>query len=221
MNFSTHLSRSTARIFALIAAALLGMMTLLGVNSASAHDELVATSPTQGAVLESSPKEFVLSFSGALKQIGTIIKLQSADGEPVETTFVIVGRDLTVTPVAALPSGEYSLVTRVVSSDGHPIDKKLEFSVKEPQAATSAEPTPAATAEPSAEPTAAASVEPTPAATAEPSAGPTAQATPAPVTPEEGKSFMGLPIGLVWGLVALVVLGSIVMVIAKTRGTGK
>ena len=201
MNFSTHLSRSTARIFALIAAALLGMMTLLGVNSASAHDELVATSPTQGAVLESSPKEFVLSFSGALKQIGTIIKLQSADGEPVETTFVIVGRDLTVTPVTALPGGEYSLVTRVVSSDGHPIDKKLEFSVKEPQAATSVEPTPAATTAPSAEPT--------------------AQATPAPVAPEEAKSFMGLPIGLVWGLVALVVLGSIAMVIAKTRGTGK
>lgn len=201
MNFSTHLSRSTARIVALVAAALLCMMTLLGVNSASAHDELVATTPTQGAVLESSPKEFVLSFSGSLKQIGTIIKLQNADGEPVETTFVIAGRDLTITPVAELPNGEYSLVTRVVSSDGHPIDKKLEFSVNDPQAATSAQPTPVATTAPSAEPT--------------------AEATAAPVAPEKANSFMGLPIGVIWGLVGLVVLGSIAMVIAKTRGTGK
>lgn len=201
MNFSTHLSRSTARIFALIAAALLCMMALLGVNSASAHDELVATTPTQGAVLETSPKEFVLSFSGALKQIGTIIKLQSADGEPVETTFIIAGRDLTVTPVSALPNGEYSLVTRVVSSDGHPIDKKLEFSVKDPQAATSVEPAPSATTAASAEPT--------------------TEATATPVAPEAASSFMGLPTGVIWGLVGLVVLGSIAMVIAKTRGTGK
>ncbi|PQZ96394.1 hypothetical protein CQ018_03835 [Arthrobacter sp. MYb227] len=201
MNFSTNLSRSKTRIVALIAAALLCMMTLLGVNSASAHDELVATTPTQGAVLESSPKEFVLTFSGALKQIGTIIKLQDANGESVETAFTIVGRDLTVTPVAALPNGEYSLVTRVVSSDGHPIDKKLEFSVKNSQAVTSAEPTPAANQAPSAEPT--------------------AQATAAPVAPEEAKTFMGLPTGVIWALVGVVVLGSVAMVLAKTRRTGK
>lgn len=201
MNFSTHLSRPAARAVALIAATFLCMMTLFGVSAANAHDELVATKPAQGAVLENSPKEFVLSFSGALKQIGTIIKLQSADGEPVETTFVIVGRDLTVTPVAALPNGEYSLVTRVVSSDGHPIDKKLEFSVNDPQAGTTVQPTPEVTTSPSVEPT--------------------AEATPAPVAAEEANSFMGLPNGVIWGLVGLVVLGSVAMIIAKTRGAGK
>ncbi len=80
MNISTHLQGSKTRLTALIAAALLCLMTLFGVSSASAHDELVATIPTNGAVLKTSPKEFVLTFSGELKEIGTIINLEGCPG---------------------------------------------------------------------------------------------------------------------------------------------
>ena len=207
MNASTRISGSKARFAALLAVALLSLMTIFGVGSAQAHDELVATSPESGAVLKTSPDKVVMTFSGELKKIGTIVELKDEKGESFENGYEIAGRELTVTPKAALPNGNYTMVTRVVSSDGHPIDKKLAFTVKDPQAAASASPsasaTPAASATPSAAATQAPATEP-------------ANEQQDPATP-----LAGLPASVVWIIAGVVVLGSVLMILLKVRGPRK
>ncbi|MFF5791929.1 copper resistance protein CopC [Paeniglutamicibacter sp. NPDC012692] len=203
MNVSTQNAGSKARFAALLAIALLSLMTVFGVGSAQAHDELVATTPANGAELKTSPEKFVLTFSGDLKEIGTIVELKDEKGRSIQTSFEIAGRDLTVTPAATLPNSDYTLVTRVVSSDGHPIDKKLTFSVKDPKAVDSATPTPAATQAPSAAPSSEAATVPA-----------TEQQSPA-------KQLAGLPTAVVWLIAGVVVLGSVLMVLLKVRRQGK
>ncbi len=203
MNVSTQISTSKARFAALLAVALLSLMTLFGVGSAQAHDELVASTPANGAVLKSSPEKFVLTFSGDLKEIGTIVELKDEKGDSVQTSYEIARRDLTITPDATLPNGDYTLVARVVSSDGHPIDKKLAFSVKDPKAVESATPTPVATAAPS--------------------AAPSSEAAPVPAPDKQSPSeqLSGLPTAVVWLIAGVVVLGSVLMVLLKVRRQGK
>ncbi|GAA4369378.1 hypothetical protein GCM10023166_16940 [Paeniglutamicibacter cryotolerans] len=172
--------------------------------SAHAHDQLVQSSPEPGATVKNPPKRITLTFSGELKPIGDIVKLTDADNAAVETTHSIAGTELTITPVKPLENGTYSLVARVVSSDGHPIDQKLAFTVK----------TPAASASPSAVASPAPASTTAPAAAVSPSA--TAQATP---EPEQAPAAVkgGIPAPLVWSIAGLVGLGAVVMIIAKTR----
>ncbi|GAA1497173.1 copper resistance CopC family protein [Paeniglutamicibacter kerguelensis] len=203
MNVSAQISGSKARFGTLLAIALLSLMTLFGVGSAQAHDELVASTPANGAVLKTSPEKFVLTFSGDLKEIGTIVELKDEKGQSIQTSYEITRRDLNVTPDATLPNGDYTLVVRVVSSDGHPIDKKLTFSVQDPQAVESATPTPAAT----------------PAPSAAPSSG--AATAPAPEQQSPANQLAGLPTTVVWIIAGVVVLGSILMILLKVRRQGK
>lgn len=205
MNISTRIPATKIRLAALTVAALLCLMTLFGVGSASAHDELVATTPTSGEVLKASPKNIVLTFSGDLKEIGTIINLKDSQGQAVENSFKIERRDLTITPAAALPNGEYNLVTRVVSSDGHPIDKKLSFSVADPKASATPEATKSAVPE----------VNPAP------SAAPTAENTVAPVDQSPAGTFAGLPAALVWIIGGLVAIGLVATILVRFRRQGK
>ena len=203
MNVSTQISGSKARFAALLAVALLSLMTIFGVGSAQAHDELVATTPANGAVLKTSPEKFVLTFSGDLKEIGTIVELKDEKGRSSKTSFEIASRDLTVTPDATLPNGEYTLVTRVVSSDGHPIDKKLVFSVKDPKAVETAVPTPAANPAPS--------------------AAPSSEAAAVPSADQQSpmNQLAGLPTAVVWLIAGVVVLGSVLIILLKVRRQGK
>lgn len=203
MNVSTQILGTKARFGALLAIALLSLMTLFGVGSAQAHDELVASTPANGAVLKTSPEKFVLTFSGDLKKIGTIVELKDEKSQSVKTSYEIASRDLTVTPEATLPNGDYALVARVVSSDGHPIDKKLTFSVQDPKAVESATPTPAAS----------------PAMSAPPSTD--AATVPAQDQQSPAEQVAGLPMAVVWLIVGVVVLGSVLMVLLKVRRQGK
>lgn len=191
--------RAATRITALLAAALVCLMAVFGVSSASAHDELVAASPSNGEVLTSSPKQIALTFSGELKKIGTIIELRNAAGKSVETNYSIAQRDLTIVPAAPLANGNYTLVSRVVSSDGHPIDKKLEFSVKDPAAvAPSPEPSQVHAAD-----------------------TPAPSAAQAPADAPDEAPVAGVPAALIWIAAGIAGIGMIVVVLLKVRRQGK
>ena len=198
--------RTATRIGVLFAAVLLCLMTIFGVSSAQAHDELIASTPASGEVLKSSPTNLVLTFSGDIKKIGTILELNSADGQKVGTTFSIDRRDVTVTPEAPLANGKYTLVARVVSSDGHPIAKDIDFQVNAPEAAAS--PAPATAKAPDASAPAAA---PAPAAETAATADDVA----------DNQPLAGMPAGLIWTILALAGVGMIVLVLLKVRGQKK
>ncbi|WP_022871784.1 copper resistance CopC family protein [Nesterenkonia alba] len=104
----------------------------LSITPAYAHDTLIASTPEEGEVLEESPDEVVLEFSGAGLTVGDAVTndiwVLDTDGEnwasedPAEVDGNIMSTDIP----EPLPDGEYEVLYRVVYSDGH--DEELSFS---------------------------------------------------------------------------------------------
>lgn len=116
---------------------------LMGGSGAGAHSQLTGSEPAAGSTVE-SPTEVVLAFNEELLQVGTQLTLTDAEGvehvlEPRYPEPHLAAADL-----PAVPAGATSLVWRVVSADGHPIEGVLEFvvTVPEPVATSSAGPSP-------------------------------------------------------------------------------
>lgn len=201
MTHVIHTPRTLTRLGLLFAAALLCLMTVFGVSSAQAHDELISSSPASGDVLKAAPKSLVLTFSGDIKKIGTILELTDDAGKSFDSTFAVAGREVTVTPTTPLINGSYVLDARVVSSDGHPINKEIAFEVKDPAAAASSAP-----------------------ATASAPAAEQAPAAPAPEATEDSAAtepFAGMPAGLIWTIAGVAVIGMVLLVLLKVRGQNK
>ena len=111
--------------------------------SATAHDSLASSNPSTGAVLETAPEKATLVFTGDLTEIGAALLLEGPDGQNRPLTPAVSGREVT----AALPSGlsgRQRLKWRVVSSDGHPIEGVVEFTVGTADPTTTAAPASAA-----------------------------------------------------------------------------
>lgn len=125
----------TARAAALALAPLTAAALVLAPAPASAHDVLLSSSPEDGQSLEELPEEVVLTFNNA--------PLESGDGNAVivtgpdgETTYEdgdlsFDGTDVSVGLTPLDEAGEYSIDYRIVSSDGHPIQESISFSVTE------------------------------------------------------------------------------------------
>jgi len=175
---------------------------VLPAAPAFAHDELVSTDPPADAVLDALPGQITFTYSAdILTEEGTaVVQVTDADGTSLtEGTPVVSGTDATQT-LAGAASGPVTVVWRVVSSDGHPIDGTFSFTVN------AASPTPTATA---ATPTAT----PTPAETTAP-----ATATPdATATPSESASDAS-PLPWILLVVALVIVAGAIVWLFVARG---
>ena len=119
------------RVKSTAAGLILGLaVALANTAAATAHETLRDSSPRPGETLESGPSEIVLTFSGQLIDGGAAIAVLDADsrdwvaGAPAadETT-------VRVELEPALPDGEYEVLWRVVSSDGHPLSGAFTFQV--------------------------------------------------------------------------------------------
>ena len=179
----------------LIAGAAVALLAALGtVGAANAHDFLTGSSPENGASVKSSPKEITMTFSAELQQLSgtdsTVVALSQA-GKKVATTASTKGTTVTVVPDAELASGEYTLAVRVISSDGHPVEDAINFTVDAPASAA-----PSATASES--------------APASPSAD---QPTVQPVQPVQDLGAGMNPV--VWIIAGVVVLGGVIAVLVK------
>jgi copper transport protein len=116
---------------ALLAAALVAA-------TAYAHAELLSSKPKDGETLSRSPGEFVLTFDEGIEtdfvqlQVEDAAGGNAAQGEP----FHPQGRDELVA-VRLRPdlAGTYVASYRVISEDGHPVEKSTEFTVRPPTAA--------------------------------------------------------------------------------------
>jgi copper transport protein len=116
------------------ALALLAIPALPGAGSrVLAHAQLVASSPTSGAVLPESPAELRLVFSEPIEGEATSLDLAGLDGTPVLERAGAVDTDDPYALVAASPhlaDGIYTLTWRSLSAaDGHVADGFLYFGV--------------------------------------------------------------------------------------------
>lgn len=188
----------------LVAVAALAAGSLLGMNPAAAHDELVSTNPADGATLTEAPASLELTYSGDIMDVdgANQVRVTNAAGESVtdgapEVDGTVVTQDL----ATAAADDTYTVTWRVVSSDGHPIQGTFTYTVGQGGNATSAT-TQAATT-----------------GAAEPSAENTGTGTPAASDPvSQASEGLSTPLKVVLALVAVAALGSaLVVVLAKTK----
>ncbi|MGY1773249.1 copper resistance CopC family protein [Blastococcus sp. SYSU D00813] len=120
--------RATALLLGTLGA--LVVLAVAGAPAASAHDQLSAATPADGASVATAPAEVALRFSGVVQELGARVAVTGpggtavGDGEPrvVDTT-------LTQPLAPGLPAGTYTVEWRVTSADGHPIAGTTSFTV--------------------------------------------------------------------------------------------
>ncbi|WP_412148140.1 copper resistance protein CopC [Curtobacterium flaccumfaciens] len=152
-------ARTTAAALAIVAA---GLLTLVGVQPASAHSALTSSTPADGAVVTEPLESVDLTFSEAPLaglDAGLRIQVTDASGTDVATGDVTVS-GTTMRRAVDLDQGSYTVLWRYVSPDGHPIEGTLAFEYRGAAPAS----TPSESATPTPTPTA--STAPTPSATA-------------------------------------------------------
>lgn len=135
----------------LVLGGLAALGTVVAAPAATAHDQLVSTSPADGEVLTTAPTTLTLQFSDDVLDLSQAVVLTLPDGTTRDDLAVTVaGPTVTVTLPGDLVSGAYAVAWRVVSSDGHPIEGTFAYTVDDPArpAAGSTPPTPEATATP-------------------------------------------------------------------------
>lgn len=96
---------------------------------ASAHEQLLSTTPTSGERLAAAPAEVTLEFSGEVLTLGAVVIVADAAGTDWAMDPEIDGRIVTVPLVDGMPDAGYEIRWRVVSADGHPISGLVPFTV--------------------------------------------------------------------------------------------
>ncbi|MGO1920870.1 MAG: copper resistance CopC family protein [Microbacterium sp.] len=149
------ISRSAAPLAT--AATLLVAFVLLFAwpQSAAAHDTLIDSTPAADSTVDTLPDELTLTFSAV--PIGgegsTEVVVTDATGESVtDGAAALDGAMVTQPLVAEADAGEYHVLWKIVSSDGHPTSGEFTFTVT----------TSTVTSDPSAAPTAEETVGPAP-----------------------------------------------------------
>lgn len=134
-----HPQRSTRGLLRAAAAILLGgLLVLVGAQSASAHAELLSTTPEDGAVLEQAPAEGVLTFNEPVQLIDGSIRLFPGDEAPITLDAHVNNTHVVAEFPSGLEDGRFALSYRVVSSDGHPITGAIAFTIGDSGGVTSA-----------------------------------------------------------------------------------
>lgn len=122
----------------LVPVSLLAAAAVMLPQAALAHDELISSDPADGSTVQGAPDELALTFSGQIAEVGAAVNVTDsdensvADGDPeVEGTTLVQDLD-------DLAAGDYEVVWRVTSQDGHPISGTFGFAVEVDPAADDA-----------------------------------------------------------------------------------
>lgn len=203
----TTVRRFPAAPIALAATLLTAVLVFFAPLSASAHDALIGASPAADSSVETLPAELTLTFNAQLidGEGATEVVVTDAAGASVTDGAATVDGSVVNQPlVAEADAGQYHVIRKIVSSDGHPTSGEFFFTVNTGSRSATA------TAEPSATPTSS--------ATAEASAAPEPTASPAPDTAAED----GMP-AWAWVLIGAGVLATAAAAVwgtARARGKG-
>ncbi|MEV4013316.1 copper resistance protein CopC [Nonomuraea angiospora] len=171
------------------------LILIFPASPAFAHDALKSSSPAKNSQVD-SVDEIELEYSASVKFPFVVLHDPAGKEVPLGKPVLDGPKVLTDVP-QPLPPGPYVIAWRVVSSDGHPIEGEIPFSVK-------------GSSSPSASPSSI-------------GGGPTASTPPqavgsAAAAGERPAASAGVP-GWIWGgLAVLVVLGAFVLIRTARRG---
>ncbi len=125
------------------------VIVLVGALPASAHNVLRSSSPAAESSIEVPPESISLVFDQSAIALGNVVEVTGPNGAVVSDGDPELTDTTVLQPISATEAGEYQVVWRVTSSDGHPIEGEFGFTV-----ATGAEPSAQSSTEPSAQPSA-------------------------------------------------------------------
>ncbi len=113
----------------------LAIMALIGFASpSSAHAVLESSSPAANSTVAAAPEQIVLQFNGEVKFSAQQPRLLDSQAVGITTgtaTLSDAGKRITI-PIPKLKVGTYTVVWRVLSTDGHPLPGSLVFNVGSP-----------------------------------------------------------------------------------------
>jgi len=102
---------------------------------ASAHDQLISSTPAADERLATPPESITMTFSGELLVLdasltGAVVLVVDASGEDwVAGEVTVDGRTVTAPLAPGMPVAGYQVRWQVVSEDGHPIAGVIPFTV--------------------------------------------------------------------------------------------
>jgi copper transport protein len=112
---------------------------LVFAASASAHAQLLGTSPTSGSTVPTQPKEVIFEFNQNVGGTLGAVRVYDAQGNEVDNLAVSHPdgneRWMGVGLKSGLPDGTYTATYRVISADTHIVYGGLVFSIGHPGAA--------------------------------------------------------------------------------------
>lgn len=113
---------------ALLGAMILAAALLGAAAPASAHDDVVSTSPAAGATLATPPEKVSVTFSNKPLALGSRISVTDAAGSSwADGGVEIVDNVASQRLKPGAPAGVFTVAWRVASSDGHPIEGTFTF----------------------------------------------------------------------------------------------
>jgi len=121
------------RVPALLLAFALGASSVVAVaGPASAHNEIVSSTPAPGETLTALPARFEIQTNEALLDIGGTgrgfaFEIQDAAGKYYETGCISIVDDTASTAARLGAAGEYTVVYQLVSADGHTVSGRIPF----------------------------------------------------------------------------------------------
>lgn len=139
-----------ARMHALLLGALLTLLLAALAQPASAHSDLVSSSPPDGSTLPTSPDELRLRFSAEIDPLNNLLELVTADGAAVALTNAGADLDdpdrvtLVGVPAAPLAAGDYVVRWMVIDAnepERHELTGEITFTI-DPNAPPPPSPTP-------------------------------------------------------------------------------
>ncbi|NEC21289.1 copper resistance CopC/CopD family protein [Streptomyces parvus] len=136
---------AAAALLAALVSLVFGLL-LAGAGPASAHAALTGSDPSDGAVVDTAPKQVTLSFSEAIAVGDDSIRVLDPRGKRADTEAE--PRDLSeggtvrygVSLHSGLPDGTYTVAWQAISADSHPISGAFTFSIGAPSDTTVALP---------------------------------------------------------------------------------
>ncbi len=109
---------------------------------ASAHDQLVSSTPESGERLEAAPEQVSLTFTDeplTLDGAGMTVLVIDADGRDwVDESPTVSEMTVTARLAVGMPEAGYELRWQVVSGDGHPISGVIPFTIGDAEPLASA-----------------------------------------------------------------------------------
>lgn len=166
------------KYLALGGALLAGALTLAAPLAASAHDELIDSTPKSGQTLTALPDTFSVTMNEPLLTLdgsnAFALQVTDAAGSYYGDGCLTEDSATLSTPAALGAAGSYTLKWQVVSNDGHPVSGEIPFTW---QPSADAQLSPALAAPP------VCGEDPQPVVTDEPSSSPTAAPSPSAEAP--------------------------------------